>query len=214
MTSQPYLVQPSRIAVGLVNLFTPAKDAELILGDLHEEFSQLASTSGVAGARGWYWRQALKTIAHLVCSAFRSAPWSTTAAVVGGFLLRRLIAGVPEHTIFAVLERYRVYDHHFRVYAFFASTGIGIGHVFAFLFVGCVVALAARGREMVASATLGLIYGAMIGVALLVWMTERPGHEYFLWTLPWSLADSFAIVVGGAIVRIRRSPAKTRLSGA
>lgn len=214
MTSQPYLVQPPRIAAGLVNLFTPAKDADLIIGDLHEEFSQLASTSGVAVARGWYWRQALKTIAHLACTAFRTAPWSTSAAVAGGFLLRRLIARVPEQAIFAVLERYRVYDHHFEAYVFFASTGIGIGQVFAFLFVGCVVALAARGREMAATTTLSLIYAAMIGQALLVSMTERPGHEYYLWMLPWNLADLFAIVVGGAIVRIRRSRANTLPSGA
>jgi hypothetical protein len=214
MMSQPYLVQPPRIAAGLVNLFTPAKDADLLIGDLHEEFSQLASTSGVAIARGWYWRQALKTTTHLVCAAFRTAPWSTTAAVAGGFLLRRLIAGVPEHAIFAVLERYQVYDHHFKVYAFFASTGIGICHVFSLLFVGCVVALAARGREMAATTTLSLIYGAMIGLALLVWMTERPGHEYYLWMLPWNLADLFAIVFGGAIVRMRRSPANTLPSGA
>ncbi len=214
MTSQPYLVQPPRIAAGLVNLFTPAKDADLIIGDLHEEFSQLTSTSGVAVARGWYWRQALKTIAHLVCTAFRTSPWSTTAAVAGGFLLRRLIAGVPEHAIFEVLERYQVYDHHFKVYVFFASTGIGVGHVFSFLFVGCVVALAARGREMAATTALSLIYGAMIGLALLVWMTERPGHEYYLWMLPWNLADLFAIVVGGAIVRMRRSHANTLPSGA
>lgn len=214
MTSQPYLVQPPRIAVGLVNLFTSAKEAELIIGDLHEEFSQLASTSRVAAAKGWYWRQALKTIAHLVCTAFRTAPWSTTAAVVGGFLLRRLIAGVPEHAIFAVLERYQVYDHHLKVYAFFASTGIGIGHVFTFFFVGWVVALAARGRELAATTTLSLIYVAMIGLALLVWMTERPGHEYYLWMLPWNLADLFAIVAGGVLVRMRRSPANTLPSSA
>ena len=107
-----------------------------------------------------------------------------------------------------------VYDHHFKVYAFFASTGIGIGHVFSFLFVGGVVGLAARGREMAATTTLSLIYGAMIGLALLVWMTERPGHEYYLGMLPWNLADLFAIVVGGAIVRMRRSRANTLPSGA
>jgi hypothetical protein len=212
--SQPYLVQPPRIAAGLVNLFISAQEAELIIGDLHEEFSQLASKSGVAVARGWYWRQTLKTITHLVCAAFRTAPWSTTAAVAGGFLLRRIVAGVPEHAIFAVLERYQVYEHHFKVYAFFASTGIGICHVLSLLFVGAVVALAARGREMAAAMTLSLIYGAMIGVALLVWMTERPGPEYYLWMLPWNLADLFAIVVGGAIVRMRRSRANTLPSGA
>jgi hypothetical protein len=36
------------------------------------------------------------------------------------------------------------------------------------------------------------------------------GDQGFLWTLPWSLAFSIAIVAGGAIVRARRSSATTR----
>ena len=97
MTSQADFLQPPRIAVWLVNLFTlTAEEAESIPGDLLEEFSHLASKSGVAFARSWYWRQTVKTIAHLVGSGFRVAPWSTTAAVVGGFLLvSRLSLGCP-----------------------------------------------------------------------------------------------------------------------
>jgi hypothetical protein len=53
MTFQAEFVQPPRIAVWLVNLFTPAEEAESILGDLLEEFSHLASKSGVAFARSW-----------------------------------------------------------------------------------------------------------------------------------------------------------------
>jgi hypothetical protein len=68
MTSQPHLVQPPPIAVWLLNLFALGEEAESIQGDLLEEFSLLASKSG---------------------SGFRTAPWITTAAVVGGFLLRK-----------------------------------------------------------------------------------------------------------------------------
>jgi hypothetical protein len=39
-----------------------------------EEFTALASTSGFAAARHWYWRQSVKTIAHLIGSEFRVAP--------------------------------------------------------------------------------------------------------------------------------------------
>ena len=85
MTSPADFRQPPRIAVWLVNLFTPAEEAESILGDLLEEFSHLASKSGVAVARRWYWRQTVKTITHLVDSGFCVAPWSTTAVVVGDF---------------------------------------------------------------------------------------------------------------------------------
>jgi hypothetical protein len=45
------LVQPPRLAVWLVNLFTPYEQAESIPGDLFEEFSAVAPKSGVASAR-------------------------------------------------------------------------------------------------------------------------------------------------------------------
>jgi hypothetical protein len=134
------------------------------------------------------------------------APWSTAAAVVGGFLLLRFISGLPEQAIFAVLRRYRVFDRHFNAYVFFATNGIAIGHVIAAMFVGCMVALAAKGREMVAATSLALALCALIGAAL-VWVATL-GPRDVAWIL-WSCADPFAIVVGGAIVRMRRSAATT-----
>ena len=130
---------------------------------------------------------------------------STSVAVIGGFFLRWLLAGLPERAIFAVLERYQVFDHHFAIYLFFASTGIDIGHIIVFLFVGCAVAMAARKREMAATVMLSLIYLAMALVAASVWVAS--GHNALLWRLTWSFADSFAILIGGAIVRTRRSTA-------
>ena len=213
MTAQAYFVSPPRIAVWLVNLFTPAEEAESILGDLLEEYSHLVSKSGAAFAQRWYWRQTLKTIAHLAGTGFRVAPWSTTAAVVGGFFLLRFASGLPEPAIFAVLRRYRVFERHFNAYVFFATDGIAIGHIIASMFVGCIVALAAKGREMVATMTLALVLGAMAGAASLVLLAR--GHDSFPpWMLPWYFADWFAIVIGGAIVRTRRSAAKTLPSGA
>jgi hypothetical protein len=202
--SQANFIPPPRVAAWLLNLFSPSEEAEVILGDLLEEYSHLASSSGVALAHMWYWRQTLKTITHLVCANFCSAPVTTIAAVAGGFLLRRLVAGVPERAIFAVLEKYQVFDHHFSAYAFFASTGIDIGHVIVFLFVGFVVAWGAKEREMAATMTLGLIFGAMAVAAAVVELT-RTGDAAFLWRLTWYFADSFAIVVGGALVRMHRS---------
>lgn len=144
MTSQSHSVQPPRIAVWLVNLFAPGEEAESILGDLLEEFSILAAKSGVPVARRWYWRQSLRTAAQLAGLGLRTAPWSTSAAIVGGFLLRRLLGPLVEPAIFTVLERNQVYEHHFGAYMFFASTGIDIGHLIVFLFIGLAVALAAR----------------------------------------------------------------------
>ncbi|MGA2537467.1 MAG: hypothetical protein ABSF53_15725 [Terracidiphilus sp.] len=127
----------------------------------------------------------------------------TAAAIVGGFLLRRLVGSLVEPTIFAVIERSRIYEHHFSAYVFLASTGIDIGHLIAFLIIGFVVALVARQNEMVATITLGLIYAAMavIGSVYGAAITENAA---FLWRLTWYLADALAIVVAGAIVRTHR----------
>ncbi len=213
MTSQRNLIPPPRIADWLLNLFSSSEEAEVILGDLLEEYSNLASVSGVAFAQSWYWQQTLKTIAHLVCASFRSAPLSTSAAVVGGFLLRRLVAGLPERAIFAVLERYQVFDHHYRAYVFFGSTGIDIAHWITFLFVGCVVAWGAQARELAATMALGLIFGAMALAAAVAILTTT-GNAAFLWRLSWTFADAFAIVAGGALVRMLRSNKSNKTNGA
>ena len=202
MTSQPFSDQPPRLAVWLVNLFTIPDDAEAIVGDLLEEFSHLASTSGVVFARRWYWRQALKTIVHLIGTAYRAAPWWTSAGVAGGMLAHRLLWRLVEPTIFAVLVRYQIPEHHFNVYVFFASTGIDIGFLIVFLFEGCIAAIVAKEREMAAATTLSLIYAALCGTAVVSWVVQ--GH-FALSRLTWDFADTFAILIGGAIVRTQRS---------
>ncbi len=204
-------VHPPRFAEWLVGLFTLPNNAESIPGDLLEEFSQIATEAGPVVAGRWYWRQVLKTVIHLAGAAFRSSPWSTSAAVVGGFLLRKLLGPVPEEAIFAVLRKYQIFDSHFGVYLFFASTGIDIGHVLVFLLVGCAVAMVARGREMAATTALALIFGAMVVFSSVVILAR--GGDPLLWRLPWYFADSCAIVLGGVIVRSRRS-AGTLLAGA
>jgi hypothetical protein len=63
--------EPPRVAVWLIELFTPYEQAESLPGDLLEEFSDVASKSDAAYARRWYWRQTEPTISHLVRSGFR-----------------------------------------------------------------------------------------------------------------------------------------------
>jgi hypothetical protein len=71
------------------------------------------------------------------------------------------------------------------------------------------VALVAKGREMVATTTLGLIFGAMVVVALPV-EVMRFGHATPLPRLMWYFSDSLAIVIAGAIVRTHRLGAAGR----
>lgn len=204
MTSQPDFVRPPRIATWLVNLFASTEE-EWILGDLLEEYIDLASQSGVPFARRWYWRQTLKTVAHLGGKGFYGAPWSTAAAVIGGFLLHRFVSGLPDKLLSVVTDRYLAFwSTHFKAYIWMLNTML-IQHLIGSMLVGCVVALAAKGREMIATMTLGVVLSAMTGAALVWLATHQPmGSAWMLW----SLADPFLIVVGGAVVRKRRSAAK------
>jgi hypothetical protein len=127
------------------------------LGDLLEEYSYLAPKSGVTFARRWYRRQTVKTIAHLFGSGYRAARWSTTAAAVGGFLLHRFVSGLAHKLLSAVTDRYLAFwSTHFNAYLWVLK-GMMPAHLIAALCVGCVSALAARGREMVATITLALV---------------------------------------------------------
>jgi hypothetical protein len=209
MTSQSHFVQPPRLAVWLLTLFALDDVAESILGDLLEEFTLLASKSGVAFARRWYWRQTLKTVYQLADHGFRTAPWSTTIAVAAGFALRGDAGRLVEPTIFAVLERYQVYQYHFGTYMFFASTGIDIGHLTTFLLVGFVVAFVAKGREMVATMSLGLFWGALTVVSFPA-VVMQSGYGTALSRVMVYFADSLAIVIAGMIIRTHRLGAAGR----
>jgi hypothetical protein len=211
MTSQAYFVRPPRLAVWAVNLFAPPEQAESILGDLHEEFSQVGSTSGVDVARNWYWRQSLRTIAHLAGGGFRGAPWSTAAAVIGGFVLLRFVHGLPDKLLTAVTDKYLMYwSNHFPAYLWVLKA-MPIEYLMGSLFTGCIVALVARGREMVATMTLALILCAM-GTAGAVWLLAHTEDTSILWNLPWFFTDPVAIVIGGVIARELRSTAATHAS--
>jgi hypothetical protein len=211
MTPQADFVSPPRVATWLVSLFSPPEQAESILGDLLEEFSCLASKSGMTFARRWYWRQAVKTVVHLATTGLRKAPWSTAAAVVGGFLLHGFVSGLPDKVLSAVTDKYLFYwSAHFKTYLFFATDGMAVAHLILSMCVGCAVALAARGREMVSTITLALVMSALIGAAMVWVRTHLPlGVGWLLW----SFGDPLAIVLGGVLVRTRGARSTTVPSG-
>jgi hypothetical protein len=201
MTAQADFVRPPCVATWLVNLFTLPEE-ESIIGDLLEEYSHFSSRLGIPGARRWYWRQTVKTIAHLFAASFRVAPLATAAAVVGGFLGHVILSGLPDKLLSAITDRYLGYwQTHFAAYVFWATDGMLFAHLILSIIVGCIVALAAKGREVVATMTLALVLCGLIGSAL-VWIAMHRPIDV-AWML-WQWADPFAIVVGGAIVRTRR----------
>jgi hypothetical protein len=215
MMSRASSVQPPRIAVWLVGLFTPDREAESIPGDLLEEFSNLASNLGVPFARRWYWRQSVKTIAHLFGAGLRAAPWSTGAAVAGGYLLGSFVHGLPDKVLSAVTDRYLGYwSNHFKAYMFWATDGMWAAHLILSVFVGCMVAFAAKGRELVATMTLAIVLCTMVGVAYFASMAKHWPMDLALSWILFQCSGPFASIVGAVIVRTFRSAARVRLSGA
>jgi hypothetical protein len=212
MSSKTSFVRPPRFASWLVNLFT-LPDEESLVGDLLEEFFLLASAAGGRFARRWYWKQTMKTVFHLFLGGLRGAPWSTAAAIVGGFLVSKLANELPDKLLSTLTDRYLTYwSGHFHAYLWVLK-GLFIAHLTVSLFVGCSVALMAKGREVTATMAMGLILCAMICVSSF-WIVAGIGDASFLWNLPWFLADPVAIVMGGVIIRARRSTGAVRQSRA
>jgi hypothetical protein len=213
MLDSPCL-RPPRLAAWLVELFTSADQAECILGDLAEEFSDLASRSGVVSARRWYWRQSAKTIAHLAGAGFRVAPWSLAGVVLLGFLLERFSFALPERVIVAILRTQRPYSNlHYHFYVWLVTYGISIARVLQTVLIGCIVATFAKGREIVATTTL-CIASRPLSVLLFFLLT---GGHWPKFILPWpfliiQVENLIGLVIGGGSVHEFRSVVARRFS--
>jgi hypothetical protein len=202
MRAQPQLVQPPRIATWLVNLFTQEREAEAILGDLQEEFAQREKESGSATARCWYWREALKTIGDLTAAGLNDAPWSTAAAAIAGFLVDGFAHRLPDRVLALLTDRYLAYwSNHFNAYVLCATDGMFMANVLASVFVGCVVALVMRQKEMIVTLLLAVVLGTLGMVTSLLWLAKTGD----IWMLALQCADTLGIVVGGIIVRTHNS---------
>jgi hypothetical protein len=205
--------RPPRLAAWLVSLFGSSRQAESILGDLAEEFSDIASQSGVASARRWYWRQSLKTIAHLTGSSFRTAPWSLAGIIFAGFLLCRFSFGLPELVVVTILRTQRPYSNlHVEDYVRFVTYGIPIAGVFLTMLIGCIVSVLAKGREMVATTALTFLAAVPLGLLFL-----RVGGPWSRFAYSWpfviiQLLDLSGIVLGAVIVREIRLALARRFS--
>jgi hypothetical protein len=208
MTRQAYFVRAPRVAGWLVDLFASHGQAESMSGDLQEEFSDVASKSGVAVAHRWYWRQSVKSIPHLIGTEFRVAPRLIISTVLGGWLLLALGDSLPVRAINAVLRYQHVnpYYANFDLWVFCYNRAIQTGYFIEAVLIGCIVAMAAKSREMVATITLGLIRGVFTGVGILVLVAKRwPESAVLLPFLVFPITNMIAIFIGGAIVRMYRS---------
>ena len=204
--TQASSVQPPQVAVWLLDLFTPYEQTESIPGDLLEEFSDVAAKSGVTHARRWYWRQSLRTIFHLIRCGFRVAPWSIAGVVVGGVLLVQLGHAFAEGGIRTGNEFLSHHVHrlsHFDL--FLMNSGMYLWRLAVSMLIGCIIALACKRREMLATITVSLVCSIQAVTGFWTFL-----HGLHGWSPPltivltvafYSFGGLFAIVVGGGIVR-------------
>lgn len=217
MKSNTPCLRPPFIASWLIDLFTSGSHEDAISGDLLEEFSDLASKSGLAYARRWYWRQSIKTVGNLMGTGLRTAPWLIASTVIGGYLMLQLALGfaLPEWLIDAVIELrwHHVVPYYTQremdAYMFWFGTAVMIGYLLVPLFVGCIVATVAKAREMIATLTLSVSLFARTVVA---WF-NLARHQPELPRLPiMALVVIVLIPIAGVMVREVRRLARGRRS--
>jgi hypothetical protein len=199
--TESFSLRPPLIACWLIDLFATPEQAESILGDLLEEFSNLVSKSGVASARRWYWWQSVRTIAHLFGAEFRGGPpWAIASVVVGFLFLQSFFVGFFEWAMLANFRTQNVFTSP-QVPFYFLSmrNGLLVWDLVVSLSIGFIVSAAAKGREMVTVISLGLSLGFWGTVLFLVWSAS---HHYVL-QLPilMTFAASILIVLAGGMVR-------------
>ena len=215
-------VRPPFIPGCLVRLFVCGQNAEAIVGDLAEEFGGLVSTAGFGPARRWYWRQSAKTVANLIVATFRTAPWMMAATIVGGFLLLGFAMRIvwidslpslflPERVAFiAVVGWHRRGAMVSLDYAWLIDSVGLAGRLIVATFVGFIVALVAKRKEMIATGALCFLCEILCLVQLPLWFAKFAStHAYPpLW---FAAVSNFmyppALVLGGMIVWFARSRA-------
>lgn len=221
--------RPPFIPNHLVRLFACGQNAEAIAGDLAEEFAELVSRVGLGRARLWYWRQSVKTVANLMLATFQVAPWVMATIVVGGFLLLGFamridwIDSPPSLHLPARAAVMAVGGWHRRGamvspdYPWLLDSASLAGRLIVAMFVGCIAALIAKRREMIATTALCFLCATLCSIELPLWLAKfATSHAYPpLWFAAISnFAYPPALVLGGMIVRMVRSHTPARSSSA
>jgi hypothetical protein len=141
---------PPRAAAWLLRLFAPENHAAAIAGDLSEEFSTIASERGTSHARTWYWRQTVRSIAHLAGAQFRQEPRAIAVGAIGTLLMLQCGQLMLETAARLLLERYEVYAW-ISASRFWTIYMLGLEHTLLPLIAGWILAAAAKHRAVAAA---------------------------------------------------------------
>lgn len=207
MDQQRNLPKPPCIAECLTSLFLPTDVAEAVIGDLQEEFSALAVSSGASQARSWYRRQAVRTFLHAGPNAFRGAPVRMLITLLGALWLLGFATSHSTHQMQRLLDALRVYEVDPSAYLFWLKFPLEIGRVVICTVLGCLVALVNKRYELPATASLALAQLTMFCAgAITVIAYSHHWLDWFVAMAPWNILCAMATVAGGVIVlKCRRS---------
>ncbi|HEY6465923.1 MAG TPA: permease prefix domain 2-containing transporter [Candidatus Acidoferrales bacterium] len=217
MSDQSPFIAPPRLARWLIGLFTIDEQSETLQGDLLEEFTEVSRKSGAARARHWYWRQSIKTTAHLVLSGFRAAPWSISACAIAGYFLLIYATGLPGRVATAYIASRPVIpyvDPTGPVWLLIRLCGIVIMPTI----VGCLIALVSKRKEIIAILPPALLCTAQFiafAVDLQVRLSRFMGTPFAFGPLP-IVVDIFNFLIfpllGAALIRWYRARSSCSLS--
>ncbi len=164
---------PPQIAEWLVTLVASPAQTATILGDLLEEFSVIVARSGPVPARRWYWRQSVRTVAHLMRGQVRHAPTETVAFAIGGFALYVLVERALQMSAEAVVAHWPVY-YYMSAVPFWRAIDF-VGRYVLPIMVGWTIARVARGREIMVALSVGIILTTWILATYTSWLLATSG---------------------------------------
>jgi len=119
----------------------------------------------------------------LIGAAFRDGRWLIATTVLLGVLLLQFGYSLIEPALVILLRTQRPYSSaHVDAYMFFLNNGIMVGRGVLPFVVGCIVALAAKEREMVSAMTLSTVCVALNALGLMMsWANgHRAGYSRFV----------------------------------
>jgi hypothetical protein len=213
MKERASYIRPPRLAGWIVGLFTLDDKTESIRGDLIEEFPGIVRRSGITAARRWYWKQSVRSSAHLAFAAFRGAPLSMSAAALLGPVLFVFAVSLPSEVATGYIASRPVIAY-IDPGLFMWIFGILLGQVGMLTLVGSAIAFLLKGREIVAVALPGLVASTQTFVLIAQFAARLHQYDLRFPPLPLiGLAFSFLFFpfAGAVIVRSFRSALEQRL---
>jgi hypothetical protein len=209
------MISPPRFAeTVLTSLGATPEYRDAVVGDLAEELAWRATLDGPAEARRWYYREALRSIPHLLGNGARSMRWGSVRRVTGialsAWAISTITLGVSFVIVLSTISRFWP-----DVGVIFRSGSLTLtaptllaiaASISGSVFGGYVAAWLDRETPLVSAATLGLTL-ALLDVAVAA-AYRQVGYPP-LWTIVVTTLPRLAYAMAGGLLQLRarsRSP--------